>query len=879
MRLVDMMKNNCVHLILKSCLAGYVDQHASFSSLSQHTKFCVPTFGNVRGIDVPINTHLCFVYLTWELLFSIIDQECPTLPKKHAQLPAVDMQKVQQSFCDCADSTVTVPKHLHMQTGGVWMAPWLDNCKQLGKFFFAVPVEYTRPKVKAMCTCCLCFWPGDISAICLDQLGCFGNMATFILPIEINRLPHHSCKTSHFLLVCRAKMKDVADQDHDEFPSLLPTFSKENLAASVSTLLDDMPSKLLNSKGTSSLPFRMEEVYESTQQEESETQRQMHMWWQWLGDKQLRSTKLVFSSSNSNHICPGSQIRYMWAQQEYWNMFLLEAQYSLKISQFQDSSKPVCTIFPKDLLSGHGNLSPRPLHFVDMSCCCKVILDLSASRDMATGHTQLVFCKFFAFTFYMVLKHPNQKRSTELATVSASNITRGPWPRINKRIPVWFVFDVEKLEEIWILIHKVRADTLKKKWQCINQNLENLYWCVKLKFICGTERVVEVIILMMKHVIGKKNGRLKTRDVEEKKKGEYTLASQIVTGKSQEKRKKARNKQKQRGTMTMAMVGSGPLRLKIFTGEFHVEIWVNFKLNNIHILSSNLEIHYSSTLKIPGMHGKKLYLFPINKSVKSLLKPFGQAYCLTGHKCFLIKFWLIQFLLLIQEFTLNLSILTCFEILTDSMIVQLNLSVILSLGNLHSDCASKLGGISLAERWEYTKSFIGARSFLKCNELLKHFPCFCCYSVHSPRVFQPIFDAQSLCRLQWLCQNIYICKHVYSGWQLGWRMLHYFIFLLKTKLNFGLNLINNRLTQKKCVKTKKSHHNVNGVFKHIFVHSHFDIFIFFHHPYCWSCSNQISTFLSSSVVYHGKKNLLSCLQLTCSMLQPSFHPSSTCLHM
>ncbi|KNZ59683.1 hypothetical protein VP01_1680g2 [Puccinia sorghi] len=37
---------------------------------------------------------------------------------------------------------------------------------------------------------------------------------------------------------------------------------------------------------------------------------------------------------------------------------------------------------------------------------------------------------------------------------------------------------------------------------------------------------------------------------------------------------------------------------------------------------------------------------------------------------------------------------------------------------------------------------------------------FCCYYKHSPQT------------AQWLCQNIYICKHVEFGWQLGWSMLH-----------------------------------------------------------------------------------------------------------
>ncbi|KNZ61171.1 putative signal peptide protein [Puccinia sorghi] len=41
----------------------------------------------------------------------------------------------------CADCTVTVPKHLHMQTGGIWMEAWLEHqvsCRQLRKCFFFV---------------------------------------------------------------------------------------------------------------------------------------------------------------------------------------------------------------------------------------------------------------------------------------------------------------------------------------------------------------------------------------------------------------------------------------------------------------------------------------------------------------------------------------------------------------------------------------------------------------------------------------------------------------------------------------------------------------------------------------------------------------------
>ncbi|KNZ50983.1 hypothetical protein VP01_4145g4 [Puccinia sorghi] len=46
-----------------------------------------------------------------------------SLQKKLAQLPAVDMQNPRKLLFHCADCTVTVPKHLHMQT-----CVSADNC-------------------------------------------------------------------------------------------------------------------------------------------------------------------------------------------------------------------------------------------------------------------------------------------------------------------------------------------------------------------------------------------------------------------------------------------------------------------------------------------------------------------------------------------------------------------------------------------------------------------------------------------------------------------------------------------------------------------------------------------------------------------------------
>ena len=45
----------------------------------------------------------------------------------------------------CARCTVTVPKDLHMQTGGVWMAAWLEHASRqlqaVEQVYFPVPVE------------------------------------------------------------------------------------------------------------------------------------------------------------------------------------------------------------------------------------------------------------------------------------------------------------------------------------------------------------------------------------------------------------------------------------------------------------------------------------------------------------------------------------------------------------------------------------------------------------------------------------------------------------------------------------------------------------------------------------------------------------------
>ena len=97
--------------------------------------------------------------IIWGILKSIFKREVAALWEKHAQLPAVDMLKVQgslwcysnlspiliqpsldaQSLCtlhsDCA-------KNLHMQTCGVWMAAWLEHSEcqlqAVDQVFFAV---------------------------------------------------------------------------------------------------------------------------------------------------------------------------------------------------------------------------------------------------------------------------------------------------------------------------------------------------------------------------------------------------------------------------------------------------------------------------------------------------------------------------------------------------------------------------------------------------------------------------------------------------------------------------------------------------------------------------------------------------------------------
>ncbi|KNZ52615.1 putative signal peptide protein [Puccinia sorghi] len=79
---------------------------------------------------------------------------------------------------------------------------------------------------------------------------------------------------------------------------------------------------------------------------------------------------------------------------------------------------------------------------------------------------------------------------------------------------------------------------------------------------------------------------------------------------------------------------------------------------------------------------------------------------------------------------------------------------------------------------------------------------FCCYSNHSPKLIQPIFDAQSLYILHSDCsKKIHICKHVELGWQLGWSMLHvnsifFFFFSVFGEFDpqvetFNLNVLKN----------------------------------------------------------------------------------------
>ena len=53
----------------------------------------------------------------------------------------------------CAHCTVTVPKHLHMQTCGVWMAAWLEHaeCQRqaVDQVFFAVIIAMVLTSYKS----------------------------------------------------------------------------------------------------------------------------------------------------------------------------------------------------------------------------------------------------------------------------------------------------------------------------------------------------------------------------------------------------------------------------------------------------------------------------------------------------------------------------------------------------------------------------------------------------------------------------------------------------------------------------------------------------------------------------------------------------------
>ncbi|KNZ51970.1 hypothetical protein VP01_3747g2 [Puccinia sorghi] len=99
--------------------------------------------------------------------------------KKNPQLPAVDMQKLPGSFSliqsHCEYCTVTFPKHIHMQTGGVWMTACLDHAacqlQAVEQVFFAcihslVDSNFIFPlvaKIKHLIClekpCTLCFSP------------------------------------------------------------------------------------------------------------------------------------------------------------------------------------------------------------------------------------------------------------------------------------------------------------------------------------------------------------------------------------------------------------------------------------------------------------------------------------------------------------------------------------------------------------------------------------------------------------------------------------------------------------------------------------------------------------------------------------------------
>ncbi|KNZ60894.1 hypothetical protein VP01_1486g1 [Puccinia sorghi] len=72
----------------------------------------------------------------------------------------------------CADCTVTVPKHLHMQKGGVWMAAWMEHaaCQQLIELFLQFPKPVFKSAKDTVSSFCLCVFLNDREETTLRRL-------------------------------------------------------------------------------------------------------------------------------------------------------------------------------------------------------------------------------------------------------------------------------------------------------------------------------------------------------------------------------------------------------------------------------------------------------------------------------------------------------------------------------------------------------------------------------------------------------------------------------------------------------------------------------------------------------------------------------------
>ncbi|KNZ47150.1 hypothetical protein VP01_663g2 [Puccinia sorghi] len=119
------------------------------------------------------------------------------------------------------------------------------------------------------------------------------------------------------------------------------------------------------------------------------------------------------------------------------------------------------------------------------------------------------------------------------------------------------------------------------------------------------------------------------------------------------------------------------------------------------------------------------------------------------------------------------------------------------------------------------------------------------------------FPGSFLQTTQRLCQDIYIGKKMEFEWQFSWSMLHFTCRKLRNLTNFFVAKLQ-RVA------------NATG-----FVETNCCYATFFEAKR--KSGSPLTSGPSDEGNMHCKKNLINCMQLTCSMLQPSFHSNSTCL--